>query len=263
MNISNSLMAYHQNNRYYDIFNAEGLLGKKAHIEKVITLSCAIAEVQHMNLDMEFLRILAEHHDDGRVNQYELLGKFFDGKVSHNSLSIERFNAFLLKQERPQINESVEIMRDVMLYHGRIHLAKLSASSRPYVEVISAADDFENACACVTYLLDEVRTDAKGYVENDPARDQREVSDFVFEHFKAGEKFDKMKYCTTYGEYVLFAAMLATNCIRRYQDIAKVAIMQRDETGKTILERYGEIFRATLKPDLAEKAFTVLSSKVL
>lgn len=263
MNVNNSLMAYHQRNRFFDIFNTEGLLGKKQHIENVIKLSSAIAQFQHSNVDMEFLRFCAEHHDDGRVNQYELLGKFYDGKVSHNTLSIERLNAFLLKCENLVIDESIEIMRDVMLYHGRMQLAKLSDVSRLYVEIITAADDFENACACVEYLLDEVRKDEKGYIENDPERDQTEVSDYVFEHFKAGEKFDKMKYCTTYGEYIIFAATLATNCIKRYTDIAKVALMQQDENGKTILERYRDVFQATLKPEMAEKAFTVLASKML
>lgn len=263
MNINNSLMAYHRQNRFFDIFNTEGLLGKKNHIEKVITLSCSIAQFQHSNVDMEFLRLCAEHHDDGRVNQYELLGKFYDGKVSHNTLSIERLNAFLLKCENFVVDESIEIMRDVMLYHGRTQLANLSDTSRLYVEIITVADDFENALSCVNYLLKEVETDAKGYIENAPERDQTEVSDYVFEHFKAGEKFDKMKYCTTYGEYIVFAATLATNCIKRYTDIAKVALLQRDENGKTILERYSDVFHATLTPEMAEKAFAVLSSKVL
>lgn len=263
MNISNSLRAYHYANGYFDIFNSEGLFGKKKHIEKVIVLSCAIAKFRHSDVDMEFLQLCAEHHDDGRVNQYELLGKFYDGKVSHNTLGIERLNAFLLKCEDFAIDESIEVMRDVMLYHGRMKLANLSDVSRSYVEIITAADDFDNACACVNYLLDKVKTDAKGYIENNPERDQTEVSNYVFEHFKAGEKFDKMKYCTTYGEYVIFAATLATNCIKQYTDIAKVALMQRDENGKTILERYNDIFQETLQPEMAKKAFAVLSGKVL
>lgn len=263
MQLSRNLLQYHWQNRYFTIFDCEGLRGKMTHIKRVIEFAHNIARYLHSPVDMKFLAICAEHHDDGRVNQHELLGKFYDGKVSHNTLSIERLNAFLLKCENAVIDESIEIMRDVMLYHGRMQLANLSDASRPYVEIISTADDFENALSCVDYLLKEVENDEKGYIESNPQRDQTEVSDFVFEHFMAGEKFDKMKYCTTYGEYIIFAATLATNCIKRYPDIAKIALLQKDENGKTILVRYKEVFEATLNPEMAEKAFAVLSSKVL
>jgi len=259
MKIGNSLMAYHRQNRFYEIFNHEGLLIKKAHIQSVINVSRNIAEFQHSNVDMEFLALCAEHHDDGRVNQYELLGKFWDNKVSHNTLGIERLNAFLLTQNNPEIDKSLEILRDVMLYHGRMWLTNLSKESLPYVEIVTAADDFENACSCVTYLLDEVKNDAKGYIAANPTTDQTQVSSYVFDHFKRGEKFDKSKYCTTYGEYIIFAATLATNCIRKYSDIAKVALAQT-YNGMTVVENFHEIFKATLTPEMAEEAFEVLSS---
>lgn len=259
MQISNSLMEYHRQNRFHEIFNREGLLNKKAHIQNVINASRAIAEFQHSNVDMDFLALCAEHHDDGRVNQFDLLGKFYDAKLSHNTLGIERLNAFLLSCKNPEIDESIEILRDVMMYHGRMWLTALSDKSKPYVELVTAADDFENACSCVNYLLDEVKTDAKGYIEKNPEADQTEVSDYVFEHFKNGEKFDKSKYCTTYGEYIIFAATLATNCTKRYADIARLALSQSYD-GVTILERYRAIFQATLKPEMAEKAFQILSN---
>lgn len=260
MNINPAVLAYHKANRYYEIFSKEGLLGKKQHIGNVIAQAKAIAKAQNLSVDMELLAICAEHHDDGRVDQYKLLGKFWDTEVSHNVLSIDRLEKFISNQEELTIDSSIEILRDVMLYHGRIHLANLSADSLPYVEVITAADDFENALSCVSYLVKEVETDAKGYIQKNPLANQKEASSFVWEHFCNGEKFDKMKFCTTYAEYVLFAATLATSCIKKYSNIAKVALYQEGYGYSSIIEGYRDVFSKTLNPDMADKAIKTLIS---
>lgn len=262
MKINNAVLAYHNANRYYEIFSEEGLLGKKQHIENVIAQTKAIAKSQNLSLDMDLLAICAEHHDDGRVDQYKLLGKFWDTEVSHNVLSINRFEKFISTQEDLTIDSSIEILRDAMLYHGRMHLANLSADSLPYVEIITAADDFENALSCVSYLVKEVETDAKGYIQKNPSANQKEVSSFVWEHFCNGEKFDKMKFCTTYAEYVLFAATLATSCIKKYGNIAKVALSQEGYGYSSIIEGYRDVFSKTLNPDMAKKAISKLISLV-
>lgn len=262
MKINKCIMKYHNENRYTDIFQEEGLLGKREHIKNVIGTSLAIADFQHSDVDREFLSICAEHHDDGRVDQYHLLGKFWDTEVSHNSLGIDRFNKFLMNQDDFTIDTSIDIFRDVILYHGRMHLVNLSPESAKYVELVTAADDFENACSCVSYLVREVETDAKGYISENPEADQTHVSDFVFEHFKNGEKFDKMKYCTTYGEYILFAATLATNCIKKYGDIAKTALSQPGYGYDSILLGFKDVFEKTLSTEMAEKSYEVLSSMI-
>ena len=138
----------------------------------------------------------------------------------------------------------------------------LSPESKEYVEIITAADDFENACSCVSYLVHEVETDAKGYISKNPEADQTEVSNFVFDHFKDGVKFDKMKYCKTYAEYVLFAATLATSCIKKYGEIAKVALQQPGYEYDTILDGYKDVFRKTLTSEMADKAYDVLASMI-
>lgn len=262
MKINSAVLAYHNANRYYEIFSEEGLLGKKQHTKNVIVQSEAIAKAKNLALDMDLLAICAEHHDDGRVDQYKLLGKFWDTEVSHNVLSIDRFEKFISNEDNLTIDSSIEILRDVMLYHGRMHLADLSANSLPYVEVITAADDFENALSCVSYLVKEVETDAKGYIQKNPSADQKEVSLFVWEHFCNGEKFDKIKFCTTYAEYILFAATLATSCIKKYGDIAKIALYQEGYGYSSIIEGYRNVFKKTLNPDMAEKAISKLISLV-
>ena len=260
--INKALLAYHNTNRYDVIFSEEGLTGKKLHIANVIAQASAIARAQHSDIDYDFLELCAEHHDDGRADQYRLLGKFWDTEVSHNVLSLDRLDKFLAQQEDLEIDSSIKILRDVMLYHGRMWLADLSCESKPYVEIISAADDFENACSCVSYLVREKETDAKGYIKANPNANQTAVSTFVWEHFCQGEKFDKMKYCTTYGEYILFAATLATNCIKRYGDIAKTALSQPGYGYSSILEGFKDVFNKTLAPQMAEDAYKIFVDMV-
>ena len=260
--INKAILSYHEANRYETIFQGEGLLGKKEHIKNVIKTSLAIADFKHSNVDREFLAVCAEHHDDGRVDQYRLLGKFWDNVVTHNALGLDRFDQFLLGLEEFTIDQSVNIFRDVILYHGRMRLANLSPESKEYVEIVTAADDFENACSCVSYLVHEVETDAKGYISQNPEADQTEVSNFVFDHFKDGVKFDKMKYCKTYAEYVLFVATLATSCIKKYGEIAKVALQQPGYGYDTILAGYKDVFRKTFAPEMGEEAYKVLASMI-
>ncbi len=259
--ISKHLASYHEANRYFDIFRGEEpLLVKQEHIKNVRSTALAIAEFQHADVDKYFLSICAEHHDDGRVNQFELIGKFWDTMVTHNVLGIDRIDRFLINSGNEEIDESIQILRDVILYHGRSQLANLSFESKKYVDLITAADTFENACSCVSYLVKEVETDAKGYIAADPSADQKFVSDFVFEHFSTGEMFDKMKYCTTYAEYVLFAATLATSCIKKYNEVAKVALSQPGYGYESIILGYKDVFEKTLSPEMAKKAFEILSS---
>ena len=260
--INKAILSYHKANRYETIFRGKGLIGKKEHIKNVIRTSLAIADFRHSNVERKFLSICAEHHDDGRVNQYQLLGKFCDDEVTHNSLGLDRFDQFLLGLEEFTVDETVDIFRNVILYHGRMKMTNLSPESKEYVEIITAADDFENACSCISYLVHEVETDAKGYISKNPKANQTAVSDFVFNHFKEGVKFDKMKYCGTYAEYVLFAATLATNCIKKYGEIAKVALRQPGYGYGTILAGYKEVFSKTLTPELADKAYNVLCSMI-
>ncbi len=261
-NIYPALSYYHEANRYDVVFAEEPLLGKKRHIENVMRLGVSIANAQNLSLDNFLLLACLEHHDDGRADQYRLLGKFWDTEVSHNVLGIDRLDKFL-QHNNLKVDKGIEILRQVMLYHGRVHLlANVSGETKAYVELVTAADDFENACSCVSYLVKEVENDEKGYLKNNPNADQLTVSDYVFFHFKSGEKFDKMVWCHTYAEYVLFAATLATNCIKKYGNIAKVALSQPGYGYSSILDGYHDVFEKTLSPKMVEDAYNIISSMV-
>lgn len=259
--MKHNLKAYHEDNRYTDIFNREGLLGKMQHVENVIDTARAIARVQHLSVNFELLAVMAEHHDDGRVNQFNLLGKFWDTEVSHNVLGADRLEKFIVANGL-EVDDEVELLREVMLYHGRQHLAyNLCSAARVYIDIVTAADDFENATSCVSYLIREVETDAKGYNAN-KGYDQRRLSPeheaFILKCFEKGEKFDKVRICKTYADYVVFAATLATSCIKKYGNIAKTALMQTGYGYKTILDGFHDVFTKTLEPDLANRVLETM-----
>lgn len=262
MEISSAVLEYHKANRYDKIFAKKDLLTKKLHVANVILIANTIAKLSHYDINDDLLAICAEHHDDGRVDQYHLLGSFIDTVVSHNVLSLNRLEHFLLQHEISKLDPSIKILRDVMLYHGRMWLTDLSKESKPYVEIITAADEFENACSAISYLLTETKNDAKGYIKQNPNIDQKNVSNFVWEHFCKGEKFDKIKYCSTYAEYVLFVATLAISCITNYHEIAKTAFLQEGYGYSSILEGYHHVFEHTLSPNMAKKAYHILKTKV-
>lgn len=258
LKINPAILSYHNANRYYDIFSEEGLRGKKIHIKNVIPLSINIANFLGYVVDMDFLAICAEHHDDGYVNQYEIFGEFSGAEISHHALGIDRLNTFLANLEVLKIDSSIEILRDVILYHGRINLVDTRSKSFLYVSIVTAADDFENATSCISYLLKEMKTDAKGYIQADPKLNQKKVSNFVWQHFCDGEKFDETKHCSTYAEYVLSAATLVTSFIKQYGPVAELALVRRGYGYPSIIEGYHDVFLKTLTPNMAKKAIDVI-----
>lgn len=260
--MNKALKLYHESNRYEVIFTSSepAFQTKRDHINGVIKMSCAIADIQHYIVDKELLQVLAEHHDDGRVEQYKLFGKFWDAKVSHNILGVERVDRFLQKEGIEPDNE-ISLLRKVMMYHGREWLiAKATVEEWNYIKIISAADDFENATSCVSYLFREIDTDAKGYIERNPHAEQKIISDEkIWYWYQIGKKFDKITYCNTYADYVLFAATLATNCIKKYNSIAKVAMMQPGYGYESILEGFKFTFEYAMNKSDAQKAFNIIS----
>ncbi len=260
MPVSQALLSYHEANRYTVIF--ADITGKREHVKNVIAMAKAIAIAQHSNVDLELLEVLAEHHDDGRADQFKLLGKFWDTEVTHNALGADRVDRYFIKNGAKQ-DSQVKILKDVMLWHGRKWLKDgIDDETMKYIDIITAADDFENATACVSYLVSEKEKDAKGYSKENPEADQTIVSNFVWDHFTAGEKFDKMKYCHTYAEYTLFASTLGMMCIKQYGNIAQTALMQPGYGYPSILEGFRDVFAKVLRPDDAKKAFSILEKAV-
>lgn len=253
------LKQYEIENKPENIFTGSPALETKLeHVEHVEKFGKDLLGTTKHKMDHELFIFCLRHHDDGRVDQFRILGKFWDTEISHNSLGVERFDRWLTKKGYTSIGLHEQIFRDVLLYHGRPHLC-FTKASKPYVELVTAADDLENASACISYLLREVAEDAKGYIYDNPEADQKYVSDFVFDHFSSGIKFDKMEHCHTYGEYVLFAATLMTSCIKMH-NFARELLHQPGYGYPSILSGYKHIFEETLHPETAGNAFAVLKS---
>lgn len=264
-NMNEALKSYHESNRYTKIFTDEipALATKRVHIQRVKETARAIAQVQRSAVNKELLDVLAEHHDDGRVDQYELLGKFWDTELHHCMLGAERLEAYL-HDNKLDFDTETELLWKVMMYHGRLDIAEnVSAEEREYIELISAADDFENGTSCVSYLIREIDTDAKGYVAANPEDNQKTVtSQMIWDCYESGTKYDKLKYCHTYADYVLFAGMLATQCIRRYGSIAKTALQQPGYGYDSILDGFKATFEYALESDDATKAYKIMCDMI-
>lgn len=263
---SNALLQYHRRNRYFDIFaNVPALANKRNHIEGVIKIADAIAQFKHSNVDRELLKVMAEHHDDGRAEQYLCMGKFWDTELDHRYYGgIIRLNNFLRESGLSEDKE-IQILRKVMMYHGLLEIMKVEVSEeeREYIEIISAADDFENATSCVSYLIREIDEDAKGYKHDHPELYQKTVTSWkIIDWYEKGEKYDKFKYCHTYADYVLFAGMLAINCIKKYGEPARTALLQPGYGYSSRLEGFRKTFDYALEPKDAVNAYYTMCKAI-
>lgn len=259
-----NLKKYHEDNRAAKIFSSSSeaaLITKQSHIVSVVDLAVAIANLKKQKVDIDLLKVLAEHHDDGRVDQYKLLGKFWDTEVSHFCLGVERVNKYITQNSDVEVDEEIDLLRKVMEYHGRMHLLPVGTTDeeKMYISIISEADTFENATSCISYLMREAEEDAKGYRTENPEMDQKTVTNpQIWVWLSNGEKFDKFKYCHTYADYILFAATLATNCIKQYGEMAKECFLTPAYGFESRLEGFDITFEKCLSLEDAERAKNIL-----
>ena len=240
----------------------EGIARKRQHVAMVTEYVKYFATE---DMDYDLLKFCAEHHDDGRGIQYlDQGGKLDDRKKSHSEYGAELFSNFV-QENKLEMDEEAQICLDTIKYHGypgNLEDLPISDTSRKYVSAVRNADQLENAVSCVSYLLINVKYDEKGYIESNPEADQTFVSERVWEFFKKREKFDKMKYCHTYAEYILFASTLATDAVHRLGKIAR-DIMYAPGYGYTsILEGYKHIFNEVLSKEMAPEAYAIFVNNI-
>ena len=206
----------------------------------------------------DLARVATKYHDIGRFLQYELLGKFDDTLVSHHVLGEDVIVRAVLKGDL-KISPELDIIRSSIMYHGRMeympYLTELSNDVIEIVDIVSRIDGIENGCiGAIGYLERECREDAKNYKKNNPKLDMKQVSPEVLEFYLKGKKFDKMKYCKTYADYVLFANSLAITALRgKDRNIAKEAIDLECFGYKNAIEGYKDLFIKMIEPDLVDK----------
>ena len=218
-------------------------------------------------------KVAAKYHDVGRFSQMELLGSFNDGKILHHYLG-EDFIARALYQGKIEPSQELEAIRLAISYHARMKFmpfkSEIPKQAIDIVDAVGRADDIENGCiGAVGYIEREAVTDAKGYKKENPKADQTRVSQEVWGFFQSGEKFDKMKFCKTYADYTLFAAILAITSLKgKDRALAKHALElsckgsyiegQERKEYASALEGYKDIFSRLIEPEKAMKAYEIL-----
>ena len=240
---------------------------KLEHIARVTILT------EKLCPDNRLAKVSAKFHDIGRFSQIELLGSFNDAKILHHYLG-EDFIARALYQGKLEPSQELEAIRLAVSYHARMkfmpYKSEIPQQTIDIVDSVGRADDIENGCiGAVSYLEREALTDAKGYIKENPESDQTKVSAEVWDFFKKGEKFDKMKFCKTYADYTLFAAVLAITSLKgKDRALAKHALElpckgssidgQERRQYTSALEGYKDIFSKLIEPEKAKGAYKIL-----
>lgn len=260
--LSPILQAYHNSHRCAELFQTPGISHKAGHVQRVSELFEHYPElfISH-KMDAELAKTCAEHHDDGRLLQYQKTGKLDDSKFSHQDTGAQMLDEFCMANGARfgEFPEDVLILRNVMLYHGKVDYvdnSQILPASLPYVKAVTAADELENSMSCVSYLKRNYYNDEKGLSF------EHRISSEVWHWYSEGQKFNKLKYCTTYDEYILFAGMLAINSIKKYGQIAKELFKQPGFGYPSILIGFHDIFYELLLPEDAEMAYQIMYAYV-
>lgn len=236
---------------------------KLEHIGKVAKLTQLLCPEDRL------AKVAAKYHDIGRFPQLELLGSFNDGKILHHYLG-EDFIARALYKGELEPSKELDAIRQTVSYHARMkympYQAEIPEDVVSIVDAVGRADDIENGCiGAVGYVEREAKTDVKGYVKNNPEADQSKVSAEVWEFFKRGEKFDKMKYCKTYADYTLFASVLAITALKGKDRALAIKAMelpckgsqlegQERGTYASALEGYKDLFSKLVEPEKSRRS---------
>lgn len=231
---------------------------KLSHIKRVVLL------VNEICPNNDLARVAAKAHDIGRFPQLDILGSFNDGKVLHHYLG-EDFITRAIYQGKLYPTRELDLIRAVIKYHGREKFLpfreQIPEDAKEIINIVGRVDGIENGCiGAIGYLEREARDDVKGYKADNPDMDMKEVSPEVFEFFKKGQKFDKMKYCKTYADYTLFAAVLSIEALRgQDRDIAKAAMNISSHGYKNTLEGYNAVFDSLVGEKYKEDCKKILA----
>lgn len=249
-----------QYKKYANLEGKDTILDKIAHINRAALITRMIAPGN------KIAEVAAKFHDIGRFPQYEILGGFRDDLILHHNLGEDLITRFLFQKKlRPSFE--LDVIRQSVMYHGRMQFipfkkAPMDPEILETTEIVSRSDDLDNGCVgALGYLEREVLTDAKGYKANNPELDMTMVSPTVMEYFRRGEKFDKLKECKTYADYILFATVLAIQSLKgKDHEIAK-KLMSIDCFGyDNALDGYRDLFNKYIEPTYAKEAYDILLS---
>lgn len=256
--LSPILQAYHNTHRCVELFQGTGISRKASHVQRVAQFFEDYSQYFITSkMEPELAKLCAEHHDDGRWLQYQKTSKLDDNQFSHQEAGAQLLDEFCLAnglsvEEYP---EDVLILRDVMRFHGKVNYvdsSEILPISLPYVQAVTAADELEISQSCISYLKRNYYNDEKAlsYVHY--------ISPEIWQWFSEGQKFDKLKHCTTYDEYIIFSATLAVNTIKQYGKMVQDLFKQPGFGYPSILAGFHDIFYELLLPEDAMWAYQIM-----
>lgn len=223
--------------------------------DKINHINRTVALVEKISPENDLVRVAVKFHDIGRFLQYEILGCFDDAIVLHHTLGEDVLTRAIFKGDL-EVSPELDIIRSAAMFHGRMeympYLSKLGKDIKEMVDIVGRVDGIENGCiGAIGYLERECNEDAKNYKKNNPSLDMKKVSPYVLECYLKGEKFDKVKYCKTYADYVLFANVLAITALKgKDRNIALEALNLSCFGYENAIEGYKDIFKKMIDPDL-------------
>lgn len=224
-------------------------------VQRKIIHSKTTSQLAKSNFDNEVLRVAMKFHDIGRFKQYDLIKSYDDKIISHYELGKAIIEEELHKNNIEPSKE-LDMIKAVIMYHGGTKYIsnneKLDNESLELVEMSSRIDALDNGCRGVfLYIEDECLKDSKNYKKNNPNLDMKSVSNDVLNMFLDGKSFDKIKYCKTYADYILFAASLAIKSLTGPDKIiAKKIMNQKCGKYENALEGYEDLFKKFIDPNL-------------
>ncbi len=163
------------------------------------------------------MEILAKYHDVGKFAQYRLLGFEDDQKLSHNALGLDSLDRFIELNEI-KITPEIQILRDVIYYHGRkiSQKAKLSENSIKYVEQISIIEVFTMECIRDLVNLERIaEKDVRRYNKEFPEYIGK-VREEIYTFFRNEDFRERRFFLKSYAEEVLVSVMKAIRLMREY-----------------------------------------------
>ena len=203
----------------------------------------------------KFIEIAMKFHDIGRFIQYDKIKSFDDKILSHYVLG----NDFIEEQEKIgniQSSDELSKIKNIIKYHYGIEyipkkdLNDIDEETIKYIKIASIIDSIDNGCIGATYYIErEILNDEKHYKANNPEIDMKNVSEDVLNYYLNNEKFDKMKYCKTYADYLLYAIILLIDSLKNISREQVILIIEKENS----INKYIDLMKKYINQPVSEK----------
>ncbi len=204
----------------------------------------------------KLLEVAMKFHDIGRFIQYEKIKSFDDKILSHYILG-KQFIEDQEKNNNIPPSEELNMIKYVIRYHMGINyvpkkeLININEETLNLISSSSIVDSVDNGCIGATYYIErEILNDEKHYKEINPDLDMKNVSDDVLAYYLNNEKFDKLKCCKTYADYLLYAIILLIDSLKNVNNTDKlIQIIEKENS----INKYIRLINKYIKEPISER----------